>query len=51
MRKRVLNLEPYEAPQINYLLAEVELGFAGTSLGEDAGGDLDGKDDEWNQPW
>lgn len=51
MRKSVLSLEPYEAPQVDCLFAEVEIGFAGTSVGEDAGGDEDGKDDEWSQPW
>ncbi len=49
MRKRVLNLEPYETPQISDLLVEVELGFAGTSVDEWAGGDEDGKVDEWDQ--
>lgn len=49
MRKSLLNLEPYEAPQINYLLAEVELGFAGTGFEEDAGEDEDGEVDDWEQ--
>lgn len=49
MRKSVLNLEPYEAPKIDYLLTMVEQGF---SVSESAGGDKDGKDDDWSQgPW
>lgn len=45
MRKSVLNLEPYEAPKINYLLAMVEQGF---TVSESAGKDPDG-DDNWDQ--
>lgn len=48
MRKSVLNLEPYEAPQIDYLLTMVEQGFK-LSPGEGAGGDESGEDDNWDQ--
>ncbi len=45
MRKSVLNLEPYEAPKIDYLLTMVEQGF---QLSQGAGNDPDG-DDNWDQ--
>lgn len=47
MSKRDFFSEPYEAPQIEYLLAVVELGFAGSPY-ESAGGDENG-DDDWEQ--
>lgn len=48
MSKREFVSEPYEAPKIEYLLAVVEQGFKLT-IGEGAGGDESGEDDNWDQ--
>lgn len=50
MKKMNLNAEPYEAPMISCLMAEVEMGFTATSVGNAGSGGFGslGDEDFWN---
>lgn len=50
MKRCAFNAEPYEAPMISCLTAEVEKGFNGTSVGNAGSGGFGelGDDDFWN---